>query len=229
VDFMRDYYEWKIVDHGVDPKSLGEETKWNYVLLDARGGVAKCVDRTNPNKQWDWYTVGGRWSGAFLLGNGTATDSAKISDLDFDAMKEKTRREALQTWGKVIVALNAAGLQRPDCITWKEFLDRDNLDIEEKRKQYHAQPFVKALRNCDATKWMSADPFVKGKAAYVEEQMKYSFSSYACLVDGKWNAKGEMGWFGCSFDENDDWQEQFLKIVEAKKESSWITNVDCHI
>ena len=36
-------------------------------MVDASGEVIKIVDRTNPNKKWDWYQVGGRWTGYFKL------------------------------------------------------------------------------------------------------------------------------------------------------------------
>lgn len=37
--------------------------KYGYALLDADGNLLKAVNRTNPNKKWDWWTVGGRWNG----------------------------------------------------------------------------------------------------------------------------------------------------------------------
>lgn len=54
---------------GLDHK----EHKFGYVLIKPTIGaytpgecaVVKVVRRTNPNAKWDWYQVGGRWSGFF--------------------------------------------------------------------------------------------------------------------------------------------------------------------
>ncbi|MBA9067468.1 hypothetical protein FHR71_001198 [Methylobacterium sp. RAS18] len=40
-----------------------EEHKFGCILLTADGDVYKVIDRTNPNKKWDWWVLGGRWSG----------------------------------------------------------------------------------------------------------------------------------------------------------------------
>lgn len=51
-----------LIPHGEEPDLAGEH-KYGYALLDETGGVVKVVDRTNPNKKWDWWEVGGRWAG----------------------------------------------------------------------------------------------------------------------------------------------------------------------
>lgn len=40
----------------------------------------------NPNAQWDWYVVGGRWPGELKIKSGVSCDKAKIKDIDFDSM-----------------------------------------------------------------------------------------------------------------------------------------------
>lgn len=40
-----------------------EAHKYGYVQLGPDGEVLKVVDRTNPNKKWDYWTVGGRYAG----------------------------------------------------------------------------------------------------------------------------------------------------------------------
>ncbi|MEU9806260.1 hypothetical protein [Mycobacterium sp. NPDC050853] len=55
-------------------------------------------------------------------------------------------------------------------------------------------------------------------------------ASYALLgLDGKWVAKGDMGWFGMSRNENDDWPEAFKAALADIPADSWVVNVDAHI
>ena len=42
----------------------------------------------NPNAKWDWYVVGGRFSG-FLLVDGKSVDKGRKKDIDWDGMKEQ--------------------------------------------------------------------------------------------------------------------------------------------
>jgi hypothetical protein len=53
--------------------------------------------------------------------------------------------------------------------------------------------------------------------------------TYAIVKDGKWYAKGEMGWFGCSHDEQDDWPNTYSEILNAVSDDEFLTVVDCHI
>jgi hypothetical protein len=39
--------------------------KYGYALVDEAGNLIKLVDRTNPNKKWDWWQLGGRFTGMF--------------------------------------------------------------------------------------------------------------------------------------------------------------------
>lgn len=52
---------------------------------------------------------------------------------------------------------------------------------------------------------------------------------YAILgSDGIWYQKGKMGWFGCSSEENYDWNDEVIKIYEKYKDCKAYV-VDCHI
>jgi hypothetical protein len=62
----------------------------------------------------------------------------------------------------------------------------------------------------------------------MEEEL---FSPYAVLIDGKWTAKGEMGWFGLSDDhcEDNKWDEWFWTKVKELPDDYPVTVVDLHI
>lgn len=55
-----------------------------------------------------------------------------------------------------------------------------------------------------------------------------ALSAYAIVIDGKWCAKGEMGWFGTSFGESDDWQSQLQTILSQIPDDHYVAVVDCH-
>src|SRR5271157_3306639 len=70
-EFCEDYYGHKIVPFGEEP-NFAKDTessnhKYGYTIVDEQGNVIKTIDRTNPERKWDWYSVGGRWNGFFKL------------------------------------------------------------------------------------------------------------------------------------------------------------------
>lgn len=61
-----------------------------------------------------------------------------------------------------------------------------------------------------------------------------SLGTFAVITpDGEWHEKGQMGWFGCSSETNDeslDWDLHYQERFIDNAESDWtITIVDCHI
>jgi len=55
---------------GIEDNVVSDETdldiskkhKYGYAIV-IDGKLIKAVKRTNPNRKWDWYQLGGRWSG----------------------------------------------------------------------------------------------------------------------------------------------------------------------
>ena len=54
------------VKHNEQP-DIAENHKYGYIKLKEDGSVDKVIKRTNPNSKWDWWTTGGRWTGALKL------------------------------------------------------------------------------------------------------------------------------------------------------------------
>jgi hypothetical protein len=143
--FVEDYHGKTAVPYGEQP-DLADKHKYGYALLDEAGEVTKVIDRTNPHKTWDWWKIGGRWSGFFpvkpesgLKGEAKLVDSydgniatrrrteaakvnyCRISDIDFDAV-EQQMDESIAEFK----------------IAWKEYLDGKEFD-------WHEGPREKAL------------------------------------------------------------------------------------
>lgn len=162
----------------------------------------------NPNRKWDWYVIGGRWTGMLKLkpnaegeigepgtfnepAEGGYCDSALIKDIDFEGMQKESAAEREENWADYQKALKAK-----EDLTWR----RITMGINDKTT----------------------------KESYMARS---TFSTFAVLMNGKWYQKGEMGWFGVASDEKDQdkWQDEFDKLLKELPPDTRITIVDCHI
>lgn len=173
----------------------------------------------NQNAKWDWYEVGGRFSGKLLLKPGATgtngnkswynekikipsnrVDSALVSDIDF-SMDEKTYKQAI--------------------LFWELFVDeRKPLNEEEKKFAENRFAFKKEYY---LQRYGNKETYVKDCA---------TFSTFAIVTpSGEWLEKGTMGWWGCSNESDKDallWTENYSKFLEKYKDC-YITILDCHI
>lgn len=171
----------------------------------------------NPNAKWDWYELGGRWTGFFLLkqepvlqevgrpglmttpvapGQGRA-DRCLARDVDWEAMKFARRLEAQKDWDDFQTWL-AAGSPRSK-IPYFEF----GVDFED------------------------------GQPETYEEFMtrRTTVTTYALVKDGAWCERGEMGWFASISNEKDPevWYKQFAMIIDSLDGNEMLSLYDCHI
>ena len=181
----------------------------------------------NPNAKWDWYSVGGRWMGSLLIKDDkdgcigkpgvfnndlpntpegyNFVDVCRVSDVCWDKMQEIKKYELLVD-------------EETDGDLWDIVTGKTKLS-ETKRSDYtlyKPEYFIEKYGN---------------KENYIKSIT--SFSTYAVITpDGIWHSPGEMGWFGCSSESNEesnkfknDYYENFIKPYQDK----FIIIVDCHI
>jgi hypothetical protein len=69
------------------------------------------------------------------------------------------------------------------------------------------------------------------REAYVTSKGNAALSTFAILRDGKWQAKGEMRWFGCATEDitQNDWNLKTLAEIRKFPDNTMLTIVDCHI
>lgn len=202
VDSSSPYAEFEENEDGYDDKIMGKKGFWH-----------------NPNAKWDWYQIGGRWSGFLKLkenkygelgqrswtnedveiGNDRA-DQALVNDCDFSENKDEYNH-AIRFWEVAIEHSPLKGGEKEEDFRtfWKESYYTDKY----KTKENYA-------KSCS------------------------EFSTFAFLTDdGEWNEEGEMGWFGCSSTTNEslsEYQDQFKEYLKYAMENNlYITIVDCHI
>lgn len=126
--------------------------------LDEDGNITSTY---NPKSKWDWWTIGGRWSGFF-----NATSLGMQKDEFFGGEYEEFDADGVDT----ILACN--------------------LKVNSLRTPY----------------------------AFVD-------------LDGNWEEKGEMGWFGMSYGEmpQGDWDATYRRFVESLDPGTVLVLVDAHI
>jgi hypothetical protein len=211
--------------------------------------------RYNPKSKWDWYSVGGRWTGYFKLKPGCRgstgrpgimteapeegwVDQCLKAAVDIAFMRD----EAADRWGKhwdtVHAAVAAAGQALDTFETWDDLRSRiagagaafDRTKMDEARKAYGAQPIVQATRKLVGV-FESDDVIVMSREAWVQRARDGALTPFAVLKDGEWYERGEMGWWGMAHNEKveEEWNEEFNKLFDALPDDTELTIVDVHI
>ena len=210
---------------------LGEQGKPTEVLSPYE--VVKIIDRTNPNAKWDWYVLGGRWSGQFQADT-RPVDYIRVGDWNIDRALEEANVRYGRYWDDMQAAISPhTGTFK----TWEAL--REELGIRDRpadqpegehfdtlahvRETYQNQPLMLAAKDVvrfDATPEEIADPsalsngkllgwgtniedFFKPREVYVALYSWGSIGSYAIVDENGWHSKGDMGWFGISHDSED--------------------------
>lgn len=198
----------------------------------------------NPNAKWDWYSIGGRWTGYFKPKDGTEgdlgrpgafgnkpldgwVDSLRLCDIDFDAMKAHAVKEANEAYDKLEAVLKGRPLP-----SWNVIREKHGENIDLARAEYHGMKVVQELN--DAQIWAMGDlveVFGHSREEYVERCKNRVAVPYAVVKDGQWYEKGRMGWFGVSHGDmnEDDWNKQFWNMLGTLDPETTLTLVDCHI
>lgn len=233
-----------------DDIDLEDEHKYGYALVKD-GKLIKAINRTNPNKEWDWYQLGGRWSGFLkpksdaknseimvkgrpgLMGaqfDERGVDQALKCQIDFQGMRNDAFEKAKFDWTKTEVILQTNNLSR-DWLSWVHVREVKHAgDIEAAREFYNNQPQVKLL-NKDLGPFSNPDKYLISLTEYCDKAVDQAIAPYAMVMDGKWYAKGKMGWFGMSSDEVEqgDWNKKVNELIDSLPPETLITIVDCHI
>lgn len=78
LEFAQDWTERPILKPG-DERS--DEHKYGFIQVSDDGEVT-TIRRTNPNAEWDWWVVGGRWNGFLPTKSGERCNTTTVGDLD---------------------------------------------------------------------------------------------------------------------------------------------------
>lgn len=198
-DVLKEYQDY--VREGREEINFAEFLESNgYIEENGRYGY-----KTNPNGQWDWYEVGGRWSNylklkddikhpkEIIVSNGkpfegyeTHCDSCMKEDFDYEGMKRQRYENAIKSW-------------------------------EEHEKHPDKDAF-----------WEYGIRKGETKEEYLKRMEKESLF-YTILKNGEWNSRGDLGWFGLSGNDDDKWNQFEEKLIKESDNKSRFILIDYHI
>lgn len=189
-------------------KKLLADEKYTEIFEDWFGGEQHKGDWgywRNPNAKWDWYVLGGRWTGYLKPIKGATGelgesgvfenkpekgnfDQMLFKDIDWEGMSKDNLAKA-EKW-------------------WKE---AEKMTENEKSMHYGIE------------KGMTKEQYL--------EHTKQINTHAVITADGEWHESGSMGWWGMVHDEKkpDDWQAEFAKILSECKPDDTISIYDLHI
>lgn len=287
-EWAADYYGWPMT--AASSVDRADRHKYGHIVVDEAGNVIRCIDRTNPNAKWDWWQVGGRYSGrlaagydpekdpdnqeiCFLCaGTGKRCDTAGNVQREIDpsyscngcsgkgiSVKWPSSWKNVGNtarWGDLDISKLKASAEADRRAMVDEMRAKARLSAEDFEAGYHAYKDAHQLwmelpeprpRGAEFHDWLKTQAHGELGAAYRDADMwgavapsegqtieewimsAPAVSAYAAIIDGKWCAHGEMGWFGMSSDKSDDWPAQLQAIVERIPAEHYVAFVDCHI
>lgn len=254
-EFLKYWYGMED-DHFVKEGDSTEDL-YHYAVIDDAGNVLKFVNRTNPNYKWDWWQVGGRYTGRLSAAYDPEKDERNLEwkynhSIGAEERVPKWPTQWVEFEGDIIqksalnfeklfeakrgpisakfVMLSEAIKHCPDFKLWDEI---DESDHGKKREIYNSQEAIKALREVDF--WLEDKEIALIRDGKRDEYVKAVSSThivpFAFVHDGNWYEKGEMGWFGISVGNKEqmNWHDQFMGMIDSLEPTDWLTVVDCHI
>lgn len=190
-------------------------------LTDHHGYVAegeKFGYWKNKDGKWDWFLLGGRWTGMLKLKEGTTgivgkpglqteeapagyVDSAKKCDIDFEGMSKENIERHTKFYDEFLIRYE----EDKEC---KKFSPQFEYGVKGKKEDGIFIP--------------------ESKEEYVNRHS--NFVTFAVIKDGKWYQRGEMGWFGIALNEKPDevWDKEFSKLINDLPEETILSVYDCH-
>lgn len=250
-EHVEDEYAYKVANVRNGKAERTKDHTYGYVLLNKDGTVSKVIQRTNESKHWDWYQIGGRWTGFFkvrsglvvakgrnkLVGGkpGLMTDAAKPgyadqlfkSDIDIEGMRDEAVAKAEAQYN----LYHSIADKHLPIVDWETMRENYPGNIDGARKEYHAQPGIVALRQNKDTAWLEPSDFTLNLEGHCLRARNGAMRTFAVVKDGKWYERGEMGWWGCVHDEKpaEEWSSQFAQLIDGLPDNAVLTCVDCHI
>lgn len=200
---LKEYYAKKLSKENLTDEEIYKDYREQFddESYNENGDILSTY---NPNSKWDWWCVGGRWSGLLRVkdenGNITDDDEGKIKNIDFSPSTEETAEH--ERWWDVVIG--GAPLEEGE--------DKFSFLLWGKTKEEIIETYGT-------------------KENYVAEKCK--FRTYALLTpEGEWFEPGKMGWWALTTETPESRKDynKFFDDFLAKADPEWtLTIVDCHI
>ena len=187
----------------------------------------------NPHAKWDWYSVGGRFSGQLLVKEATKDALWLSEEDDRDADHPAGYRWVNGAYMKDIAwekmrELKAANLRA----------DYEHLSEAFRLHDDSKLGFLAKLTDDGIAGWgnmlyikdESLDEFMARRGATKYDTHPLSVFAFVD-TQGEWHASGDMGWFGIASNVKPerDWYDELKALTEAVDPDDYLVIVDCHI
>jgi hypothetical protein len=230
------------------PNEHGENSVFDSELEARAAGADVSQGRLqNPRSKWDWWVVGGRWTGFFLpIDSGTMrypadakpgepgvmtepaeppyVDSIRKCDLDLDSMRRLARLEAQAEWNQYRAAVGSQ--DPPDMVKLRAAFPA----IQDLREALLAHPWTTKMRAANLNSW-NPEYYTGTGAQFIKRAVDRVLLTHAVLINGQWHQQGEAGWWGAVHHDKDPetWHALFWNIFNSLSPDTLLTVVDCHI
>ena len=187
----------------------------------------------NPRATWDWYSIGGRFSGE-LLAKEDAESVLRLLDVED---KEADHPEGFR-W------VNGARMKD---IAWEKMhelkvansrSDYDRLSEAFRTHDDSNLGFLAKITDDGIAGWgnmlyikgETEDEFMARRGATKDDTHPLSVFAFVDSL-GEWHASGDMGWFGFASNEKPEraWHDELKALTEAIDPDDFVVIVDCHI
>lgn len=180
----------------------------------------------NEKAKWDWFQIGGRWSGYFTLKDGSVADQTTKGEVDFERMREDHVKEKLAEFRLFHEVV--AGRTVPK---WETVAKLEGEAFNLARIGYHNHPVILDIRKHDEFVFVQLEQYQVDEATFIDNARNNAISTFAFVKDGEWQEKGQMGWWACVSNEKDPqaWSREFNKMLDSLPDDTQLTLVDAHI
>lgn len=184
----------------------------------------------NPNSHWDWWSIGGRWSGMFYVKEGTDPETYGLGD------KSWTNKDEV-----LIDGVEADFLRRKDLDLktheratdeaimrfWLQYQRYKQFEkdppTEEKEKREHFGLKWQLERSLDRLGYGATEPTIEDLRT---KRWYFALSTFAVLDKDGWHSKS----WSDDVDQNKRWDEAFFDtFIKDEDPETILCVVDCHI
>lgn len=190
----------------------------------------------NPNNKWDWYVIGGCWSGFYKLGDVEA-DQVWTSQLNLAALKDESFRRAGEFYDEYMawLAEPTHGWDTPRAHAMNYGLVTvDQTGTAAPADGVVLVPWAKFTKPDDSrSTWIDVCR-APSRSDFLETYgiCFHPLQTFAALDEEGWHEPGKMGWFAMSSDTPESKMEfcrGFLARFVEREEDALLVCVDCHI
>lgn len=212
----------------------------------------------NPNKKWDWWAIGGRWSGHFPVKPGQSTklgpprrrlfgdeeppkpnhaDIVRLDQIDFDAVVSTMHERAEKFWAEWLRFLGGERFQAfdgPREMALRIGLLNVRHGAAEPSEESRCLSWAGLVQKGDPrANWNDVYELITREAFFAKYLEAFNpLATFATLDETGWKEPGEMGWFGCSSDTPETYLESkkgFAGWLCSAPPDAHLVVVDCHI